>query len=1030
MADNFSDELDMALGIKPKQKQKSNARPAATISAQRDKQGNIIPRTKTPKPSLADKIVWGIADATEKFFIPFLPANTDNAASYKQKIIGDVQETVRGIGQLPGTLPALAKRAKKEPGALIADLLTPSWVQKNEAGQNTLTRDNPLMSLVDIAGLVSAGGTGLKATGRLSEGAKMGKALETVGNTIQSPVSAAKAAVRTAKKAPVVGKAVAKAEKKLADIPVVGSKARKASKYVNVAEARSRGEAVRTYDAIRKEQSEIFANAGIDAKSVSPKMHRAVQQVMESGDLKLKLNKAEQAQLPKLIDAMKAEAARSEAFIKEKVPGLDAKLEQRKWSPLALQLSGKKKVSDLTEADYNSAQTHWTEQMKGKVDDAADAFYESIRSRVGDAPTYMQHIAKKNINTMMQNIGRAAMPFRKDNVGFLKKYEGRLKNIVRNVDQINEVRARQESWIAQADRFVEEIKRHPGVVEVTADNLEDIAALQEKGYKVVMIDALRNHMKHVLDIDGSAMDAIKRGEDASEVMADGIAKVLKDAAEGGKAIGHAMPPELFQALDRQSKNPWKFLREWGGENIPYAHLVFDAGRLANKAWRAAVLGYSPRWLENNMAGSLIYGALHKDIPFVDQLKYSRKKWRDLVPPEAYGGFAHAELDKAHILQGPFGLLNTEAEQSLRRATYLNEAIPIAKEQLRIAGEAVDAENVMKQLAKGVEDPGMYQQAIDAVNKFHGDYFNMGPVERHGIRAAIPFYGFYRHATKLFFSLPAEHPQRAMLLQSFARMSDDHAKERWIDLLTANTSPDAPAPEVAKLRQQAEADYERMPEYMKDKFPLYLDDDGKLVAVNLGGANPFGPIKMVADAAVGENRQILSSISPFIKVPLEKYASKRDTFTGREFTTPPDEKWKDDRGQWWQMKATGDMAETTEPPVPSFAQLALKQFPPIKQAYDYMAPYGRYDTGELKPAPFNSDNAANNRERVKRAAQNYFGYPAGSYDIQQQVLWNLKNERQAYRQGLRSKARYEAQQSNTAKPQSVDDFSSALEDALR
>ena len=249
-------------------------------------------------------------------------------------------------------------------------------------------------------------------------------------------------------------------------------------------------------------------------------------------------------------------------------------------------------------------------------------------------------------------------------------------------------------------------------------------------------------------------------------------------------------------------------------------------------------------------------------------------------------------------------LNSEIEASYREASFLTAIEKQAgKTAIQRTGRSFwGANKRITDIMENGFDEAKAKLALDEVNHFMGDYTTMGPFERHVVRRFVfPFWGFYRHATKLIVSFPFEYPLRAQVMMGLANVTKD-------------------------LMDQ----YGPMPQWLQGAIPM-SPPGAEVSFLRTAGANPFQ----------GVTQDWTSMLSPPLKMMLER-AQGKQSFTGNKFT---DENTFTPFGsdQSYDLRT---LQPTEGNVLPSIMEQLAQQVPQYTMLKDLVAGGSSYDTASL------------------------------------------------------------------------------------
>lgn len=312
-------------------------------------------------------------------------------------------------------------------------------------------------------------------------------------------------------------------------------------------------------------------------------------------------------------------------------------------------------------------------------------------------------------------------------------------------------------------------------------------------------------------------------------------------------------------------------------------------REMNELWRAydkGISGYktlllplNPRWNVGNLGGNTILASTAPTVRLRDLANPELWKttWRNMKNPDevtaqvlkrgpaesALGDSLGADVLNTggkvrrgyrKVVQGSYQLNNTiddfahtfvltaGRERSAARIGELKGLLDegsITKEQFDRLSQPP------KNVRGGGDKPYTDEQLVHIANSYVGDFTNLTPLERNGIKRLVIFYPWLRHITQLAFRLPVQNPYRVAWTLNLADMYKDD---------------------------------EYKPEWLKGSIPLGGGD-----FLRMGGINPFG-------SAVGDDSPAFSpaaalgAMSPAVQWPLGAW-----NITGRGTVNPDQDK---------------------------------------------------------------------------------------------------------------------------------------------
>lgn len=461
-------------------------------------------------------------------------------------------------------------------------------------------------------------------------------------------------------------------------------------------------------------------------------------------------------------------------------------------------------------------------------------------------------------------------------------------------------------------------------------------------------DDLRRMARQNVDFDSALAESLERAIDV------GSEEVLQKMAHAYVGVArnpiYAIPKTVAKRLEAHSA-------QMLGEAEGWVRLFVDSPL---SLWRWTVLAASPRWVMNNTFGNIYFlkmqGGRLRDVMQLMIDRYFKKPLNDALhahfntdftdivdglagidnvgsgffsaPAMAsiprlgsaedtlvgrfYGRLGRTKVAKAGSKWGEFvRTVNSHIEQAFREASYLRaiERQQIAANVKRAASEFWSSKEHIRGIAeRGVGDP---EAALQEVNRFFGDYLTLGPYERKIIRRFLmPFYGFYKHVTKLMLRFPFESPIRAAVMTQLAAASSD---------IAAETGP--------------------VPEWLAKGWPLGPgDDEGTIRFASTSGLNPFSIFSQTP----------LSMLNPIWKLIYEQ-SSGRSSFTGKEFTAPDVVTPFGSDQQYRILVDENGMpidAVPIEKLTPGIGEHILQQIPLYQIAKDALAQGATYSTSTL------------------------------------------------------------------------------------
>lgn len=279
-------------------------------------------------------------------------------------------------------------------------------------------------------------------------------------------------------------------------------------------------------------------------------------------------------------------------------------------------------------------------------------------------------------------------------------------------------------------------------------------------------------------------------------------------------------------------------------------------------WRIPVLGYRLGFLTNNVVGNHLLYLLHNANPsgvraYLHALSgelgperfrrlMRRPELRDAIGreflqehfPEQTETFGSTQrvgdvqrlrsrprLRRAAnaAKQGVVPATQAVAEGMLRRANV--EAVLRRSPEVRaVARELSEQTPKLERLAKTAleRNPELQRRVSQEVNDTLGDYLSLSPFERTYVRAAIPFYAWYRAIATISAKLVLDHPARANVLYRLGQIGQEAGLENTYG--------------------------QPFPSYLQGAVPVGPAKDGTAPVLTTGGLNPFATVPQLGEAA--------------------------------------------------------------------------------------------------------------------------------------------------------------------------------------
>ena len=261
---------------------------------------------------------------------------------------------------------------------------------------------------------------------------------------------------------------------------------------------------------------------------------------------------------------------------------------------------------------------------------------------------------------------------------------------------------------------------------------------------------------------------------ALDAMTGGEAARFKHEELGAmREPGYAVPKAAMNRLRQH------FEAARGHEGSP---LPMRAWAVLLNKWRVATLLAMPRWWLNTIGGNTIQAVLAGTLSPRHMRMARRLIKQDKAPPGGRLGMTATEtLEEGGPKWRPVVKLWHAAQYVEDHIRVMSHLKLIEKEALRAEGEVLDAFG-----KKGLTDenlefvmehhPEIVDWATEEMNKFFYNYMDLGPFERKWVRQLVPFWGWYKFATKLAWRLPVEYPGRTNILNKLSMVAGDTTDE--------------------------------------------------------------------------------------------------------------------------------------------------------------------------------------------------------------------------------------------------------------
>lgn len=313
-------------------------------------------------------------------------------------------------------------------------------------------------------------------------------------------------------------------------------------------------------------------------------------------------------------------------------------------------------------------------------------------------------------------------------------------------------------------------------------------------------------------------------------------------------------------------------------------------------WRSIILGFRPAFLVNNVVGNHFLWAitfagpagLHAYISAVLETKAFRPVRRLLDDEEIPASFRRAILEK-HFpdqLHGTFG--ESQATGSRRFMSGIMPQTMAAAETLpRMAGvirELRRSDAVKARVQSMPAETREWWRAADeeltvnrelrddisqTVNRSLGDYLHLTDVERRYVRAAMPFYAWYRAIFTVTMRMPLHTPGRTRALAALGEIGIEKNRDELGDV------PSFLLGSISLSHSEL------------DKIPFLSVDQKRQGILTMSGLNPFETFEQEMSGIGGllhgqpgspGMRELAGGLNPFIQAGIEQVTGEK-VFTG-------------------------------------------------------------------------------------------------------------------------------------------------------
>lgn len=523
--------------------------------------------------------------------------------------------------------------------------------------------------------------------------------------------------------------------------------------------------------------------------------------------------------------------------------------------------------------------------------EAALALDDELMATGLKAPLYVPHIESLNLK-----VSDFLMPWRMS--GMRRAAEGGRKGFKRSEGEVFERWLKGVKDAAITDpleaysRRSAEIARHKEAIYFLR-NLAD-----EVGRPIEAMDDLAE-WETVLNLDGAQMLIRKRMELGDAIAGDemdvgGMSGAVSSAAE---AALRSLPDEVAEVFGRAGalyavpKTVAEQVEKLMHFRMGYKARLFFDGPL--NAWRNLALYLRPAFYINNMMGNSVFlklqgGSLGSVLRQAVDPKY-RALVREFLGEnlddvERTGFFDHTLTRANHFGKNSDKLgaqlttavkeskvgrgtgrvrdllqhFNGVVEDAFRREAYMTAAQKsLALSNVNGVGRPfLKSYRSIQNMMEHGADPQKMAKWLDETNAVMNDYSALSPFERNVIRRTlIPFWPFYKHATKTLFRMPFDHPIKADVLRHLGDLSREMSQEQL-------------GPEIEP--------------WLEGMFPVGMNGEDTRV-FNPQAMNPLSDVAAPAEGG-GIFKHFAEQLNPLLKVGLEQ-ATGQSIFTGKDFTYP-------------------------------------------------------------------------------------------------------------------------------------------------
>lgn len=509
---------------------------------------------------------------------------------------------------------------------------------------------------------------------------------------------------------------------------------------------------------------------------------------------------------------------------------------------------------------------------------------------------YLPSLHERHLNVLD---GWGGRQFKERRQSFQKARTG-ASGQISDVRVLFPVMAIQFRQFVAVNEFIRQLKRQPFMKDITGA-VKDGTYKAKAGTKQVSFDHWTKYNKDVLAMEERFLKGAKSiadevdpqfGDAVRRSLTGDTAEILRRSAVGQRVNTiYEIPETVANVLEGQL-----------GRTNPYVKFIFDT---PIDLLRATALAANPMWYAGNAYGNAILNLLG-GVSMFSYFRGSRASLRKMVPKKMYDeveGLLATSFTSAERAASATGIsrnpvvraalrFNEGIEDYFRRVAFIDalskESVKrgllktsnsfinsekqlgrafatIFDESVERSGKTVDGKAVGPVL--GFKPDSAVLKAVDAVDDTLFNYANLHPIERYGLRRAIPFWTWLKNIHKLVLTLPVKRPITAKLGLMSADLNRNNLVTMALDV----------------------ADDDMLPDWLEGHIPVGAFEDGSFAFISLRGLNPFNSFgtffQGLSSDALRRTRDAASgALNPIIKATVETIGgrevwSKRDMKAG-------------------------------------------------------------------------------------------------------------------------------------------------------